>query len=278
MKAIRVGILILVSLVALFPLWWEINGSFLDNTAVLKTPPPLHPFGGDLENYRVILANFPIFRWLWNSTVIMVAVVILEIAIAFPCAYALEIVRFRGSRVVWTAFLVSMMLPNQLSLIPLYRMMRAFGMTTTRWGLIVPFVLSIFAVFVLRAYLRDFPRELIDAADMDGATERRKLFGILVPMSVPVLAALGTMAAIGTWNNYFWQSLVANTPRNRTLVVGVARAVYDKVVFHQLGLDWVDYGLLMAGAVIVFIPMGVLFVFTSRHVMKGLYASTGVFK
>lgn len=278
MKALRIGILIVASALALFPLWWEINGSLLDNTAVLQTPPPMLPFGGDLENYRVILASFPIFRWLWNSTVVMVGVVVLELAIAFPAAYALEVLQFRGSRKVWVAFLVSMMLPNQLSLIPLYKLMRAMGMTTTRWGLIVPFTLSIFAIFVLRAYLRDFPRELLDAAEMDGATERRKLLGILMPLSVPVLAALGTMAAIGTWNNFFWQSLVANTPRNRTLVVGVARAVWDKVVFHQLGLDFIDYGLLMAGAVLVFLPMGVLFVFTSRYVMKGLYASTGVFK
>jgi ABC-type glycerol-3-phosphate transport system permease component len=129
-------------------------------------------------------------------------------------------------------------------------------------------------VFALRAYLRDFPREVVDAASIDGAGEVRTLLGIVVPMCIPPLAALGSMAAVGVWNAYLWQSLIANTDRTRTLLIGVTRAVWDAVFYRNVfeGIGITDYGILMAGAMLVFLPMGLLFLFSHRYAMKGLYA------
>ena len=272
MKILRALILILVSLVAIFPLYWQLNGSFMENLVVVRTPPPLLPIGGDLENYKVIIANFPIWKWFLNSAVVCLGTVGLQLFIALPAAYAIEIKRFRGHRIVWGMFLASMMLTSQLSLIPLYRLMRVVGLTTRRLGLILPFCFSVLPIFILRSYLKSFPRAVLDAAEIDGAGEGRRLIGIVVPMCIPVLTALGAISMVGAWNNYFWQSIVANTARTRTLVVGVARVIYDYVIYRQLGVEWVDYGVLMAGAMIVFLPMGLFFVFSCRYAFKGLFA------
>ena len=277
-RALRVGLLILVSLLALFPLAWQLLGSFADNVGVLEIPPPVFPHGLDFSNYTVLFNGFAVFRWLWNSIIVCVGAVALELATALPAAYALELRPFRGSRAVWMAFLLSMMLSGQLSLIPLYKLIRAMGLTTSRLGLILPFSFSAFAVFSIRAYLKDYPREVLDAADIDGAGEARKLAQVVVPMCVPVIAALGSMAAVGVWNSYLWQSLIANTDRTRTLLIGVSRAVWDAVFYHLqvIGVDGTDYGVLMAGAMVVFLPMGVLFTWTCRYVMKGLFAGRGL--
>jgi len=274
MKAIRVGFLVLVSCIALGPLYWQLVGSFTDNVGILVSPPRLIPRGYDLENYRA-LGQFAIGRWLRNSVLVTVATVGLQLATALPAAYALELRPFRGSRVVWAAFLVSMMLSGQLTLIPLYKLIRAMGMTTNRLGLVVPFAFSAFSVFAIRAYLRDYPREVVDAADIDGAGEVRKLAQVVAPMCVPVLAAMASMTAVGVWNSYLWQSLIANTDRTRTLLIGVSRTIWDAVFYKKAqeeGVDLVDYGILMAGAMVVFAPMGLLFCFSARYVMKGLFA------
>lgn len=276
MRAVRILLLLLLSAAALFPLYWQLVGSFMSQQVILKTPPSLLPIPAELDNYRTIFAGYPIARWLWNSVVACAGVVMLQTAIAVPAAYALEIKRFRGSNVVWACFIGSMMFSGQLSLIPMYRMLRVLGMTTNRLGLILPSAFSVFSVFVLRSYLRDFPRDILDAADIDGAGELWKLLRIVVPLSAPPILALATMAAVGVWNNFFWQSLIANTPQNRTLVVGVARTIYDAMIYHTQGQDWTDYGVLMAGAMVVFAPMGLLFCFGHRYVMKGLYARGGV--
>lgn len=274
MRAARVALLMLVSAVAVFPLYWQAIGSVTDNKGILVTPPRLIPRGYDLENYAILVSRFAIGRWLWNSVVVVVATVALQLATALPAAYALELRPFRGARVVWTAFLVSMMLAGQLTLIPLYRLIRAMGLATNRLGLILPFAFSPFAVFAIRAYLRDYPREVIDAADMDGAGELRKLATVVTPMCVPVLAAMAAMTAVGVWNSYMWQSLIANTDRTRTLLLGVSRAVWDAVFYKTImdGVDLIDYGILMAGAMVVFAPMAVMFVFSARYSMKGLFA------
>jgi ABC-type glycerol-3-phosphate transport system permease component len=270
----RAGIIIVACMLAVFPLYWQVVGSFTDNKGILVSPPSIIPRGYNLENYQVIVTTFAIFRWVWNSVVVCVGTVALQLATALPAAYALELKPFRGARVVWMAFLVSMMFAGQLSLIPLYKLIRALGLTTSRLGLVVPSCFSAFAVFALRAYLKDFPREVVDAAALDGAGECRTLLGIVVPMCIPLLAALGSMAAVGVWNAYLWQSLIANTDRTRTLLIGVTRVVWDAVFYRNVVQDigFTDYGILMAGAMIVFAPMGLLFTFSHRYVMKGLYA------
>lgn len=272
---VRVAFLLLVSLVAVFPLYWQAIGSVTDNEGILHVPPRLLPIGYDLDNYAVLFSGrFAIGRWLWNSILVVAATVALQIGTSLPAAYAMELRPFRGARIVWAALLASMMLSGQLTLIPLYKLIRAMGMATNRLGLIVPFAVSPFAVFAMRAYLRDFPREVLDAAQIDGAGEARTIAGVVVPMCVPILAAMGSMTAVGMWNAYLWQSLIANTDRTRTLLLGVTRVVWDTVFYKQLRTeqDLIDYGVLMAGAMVVFAPMGLLFAFSARYTMKGLFA------
>jgi len=181
--------------------------------------------------------------------------------------YALAMLNFRGKNVVFVAVLATLMIPGVVTFVPLFVLVANAGLVDTLPGLVLPFLVAPFGVFLMRQFILGLPRDLLDAGRVDGAGELRIFARIILPLCGPALATLGILTCLGSWNNFLWPLVVAQTEKTYTLPV--ALALYSK------GQNSTNYGLLLAGATVVVIPILLLFVAFQRKVIEGI-ATTGI--
>jgi multiple sugar transport system permease protein len=175
--------------------------------------------------------------------------------------YSLAKKRFPLSQLLFFVYIASMMIPKQVTLVPLYILVSKFGMINTYWGLILPSVAAPFGVFLMRQFLVTVPTEIIEAAKIDGASEWRTFYKIIVPISLPAMAVLGIFTFVAEWNDFLWPLIVTNTQQMKTLQAGLA-LLQEEVPMQ--------YAFLMSGATYAAVPMIIIFFAFSKYFLKGV--------
>ncbi|MFS0821225.1 carbohydrate ABC transporter permease [Bacillus sp. 1P02SD] len=199
--------------------------------------------------------------WFFNSFYIAVVVTIGILLFDSMAGYVLAKKRFPGRNLIFWSIIATMMIPGQVTLVPLFIMVRNFGMMDTHWALIFPDLAMVFGVFLMRQFMHSIPDELIDAAKIDGASEWKTYWKIILPLAKPGLAALGIFTFMNVWNSFLWPIIVLNDANLYTLPVGL-KTLQDA--------NLASFKLLMSGAAIASVPMIIVFMLFQRHFVKGL--------
>ncbi|MGC4939139.1 carbohydrate ABC transporter permease [Kribbella sp. DT2] len=260
-----IAVLGLVAVAA--PFVWMLLGSFKTQGELLQVPPTWLPQAPTTQNYDDLFnkANFP--RYFFNSTVVALAVTAGNLAFCSMIGYALAKLRFKGRNALFVLVLATLMVPGMVTFVPLFVFVTNAGLANSYPGLILPFLVSPFGVFLMRQFFSGLPDDLMDAGRVDGTSELGIFARIMLPLTRPALATLGILTFLGSWNNFLWPLVIAQTEDKYTLPVALA--------LYSTGQNAQNYGLLMAGAVVVVVPVLVMFVIFQRHVTKGI-AITGL--
>ena len=254
---------LLFTAVMLFPLYWMINVSFTQRSAIRNGD--LFPRHFTLDHYQVVLHQQ--LPFLGTSMLVGLGTVALTLIISAPAGYALSKLVVPGRRVLSFVLLVAQMIPAVVMALGFYTVYTRLGILDTLPGLILPFLVSPFGVFLMRQYISTLPRDLLDAARVDGAGELSIFWRIILPLCGPALATLGILTFLGSWNNFLWPLVVAQTEDTYTLPVALA--------LYSTGQNSTQYGLLLAGATVVVLPVLVVFLVFQRRFIEGI-ATTGI--
>lgn len=256
-------LLILVSIMVLFPIYTAVTISLLDDTQVAQYPPQLYPTQFSLKNYARALEQAPLLRYLFNSITQSTLVMLGQLITACLAAYAFAFIDFKGRNVLFLVFLATLMIPWEATIIPNYLTIKKLGWDNTFQGLAVPFMATGFGTFLLRQFFLKIPRELHDAAIMDGCGNFRFLTTIVLPLARPALGTLAVYSFLQTYNQYLWPLLITNDQSMRTVQIGIA-LLQDEERFM--------FNIVMAGVVFVLLPTFILFFFSNRQLIRGLTA------
>ena len=249
------------AVLAMLPMLWMISASLMPSGEATTYPPKLIPRTVTLEHYRALFTRLSLGRYLINSTVIALTVTAISILINSMAGYAFAKLRFRSRDRVFRLLSAGLVVPVQVSMLPLFLLMRELGLINTYWGVIIPSMASIFGIFLVRQYALSLPDDLLDAARVDGASELRIYRSIVLPVITPILATLAIWTFLSTWNDFMWPLIVLSDERRFTLPVALANLVGEHVQ---------DTELMMAGAVLTVMPVLVVFLFLQRYYMAGL--------
>jgi multiple sugar transport system permease protein len=265
-RALFYGLLLAAALTFLFPFLFMVSTS-------VKGPRELYsmnliPQEPTLDHYRAVFTQIPIGRALFNSAFVYGLQTLSVLVLSSIVGYALARLRFFGREFVFNVILLTMMIPGQLLLIPLYILIVRFGWTDSYQGLIVPGMVSAFGIFMFRQHFLTIPQELIDAARVDGASDLTILFRVIWPLSVPVLITVGVFTFMGGWNDFLWPAIVNRDIAFQTLTQMVT-------LYGIGGQAGGQVGAVMASTLIAVVPMIVVYLVFQRYYLQGV-ASTGV--
>ncbi|BBI31732.1 carbohydrate ABC transporter permease [Cohnella abietis] len=258
--------LIVASITLIFPFLWMLSGGFKDSLEVVKMPPQLLPSQWNFDNFIQIEKFFPLYRFLFNSVVIAIVTTVLQLLICAMAAYVFAKITFKGRQAIFVVFLTTMMIPAQVTLVPLFILFSQTNLIDTYAGLILPGIFSAYGTFLLRQNIMTIPNELLEAAFIDGASYYRVFGSIIMPLIKPTLAALTIFAFMSSWNSFLWPLIATNSKELMTLPLGLSK----------LQGKWsTEWNLLMAGNVISFLPIFAVYLFAQRYFIKGM-TMTGI--
>jgi len=249
------------------PFAWMILGSFKTTRELRQRPPTWIPEEPTLQNYRDLFDRLDFPRYFLNSTVAALAVTAGNLLFCSMLGYALVKLDFPGKRALTAVMLATLMIPAFVTFMPLFVLVSNMNLTNSRAGLILPFLAGAFGAFLMRQFMFSIPDELLDAARVDGAGEYRIFFRIVLPLCGPALATLGVLTFLTNWNSFLWPLVVASTEDMYTLPVALA--------LFSIGQQESNVALQMAGAVVVVLPIVILFFAMQRYVIRGV-ATTGL--
>ena len=269
-KGILIIIVVLWAVLSLMPLYIMYTSSFTQVGVDFDVDDiSLIPQNTNFDNYRNLLDRTGILVWIWlfNSFLVAAIPTISKLFFDALAGYALAKMNFPGRRVIFWSILTSLMVPQFVTLIPLYRMMFEFGWIDTYWALLFPGLASVSGVFLFKQFLSTLPSSLIEAARADGCSEFKIFWKIVMPLSKPAFAVMGIMSFVSSWNNYFWPYLVTNSREFFTFQVGLVSLIG---VESASGGQTADYGVIMAGAVIASILPVIIFLLFQKYFVKGV--------
>jgi multiple sugar transport system permease protein len=261
-----VALTLAISFVMLLPLVRMLLTSFKPETDIVTFPPRLFPRQLTLQHYVDVWHRIPFARLYLNTILFAGGVTVISLLLDSMAAYALARLQFRGRGVVLALVLVMLMLPFQVTLIPLYDLLNSLGWTDTLHGLIVPRATNAFGIFFLRQFFLSLPKDLEEAARVDGAGEFRIYRQIMIPLAVPALLTLGLFHFMYNWNDLLWPLIVNQDQAHQTLPSGLALFMGQHVV---------EYGVLMAASVMSLVPVVLFFLLIQRRFVEGV-ATTGI--
>jgi len=253
--------LVLLALIALAPLLWMLSVSFMPAGAASHFPPPLLPSRFTLDNYRELFERIGIGHYLVNSVIVACAITVLSLLVNTMAGYAFAKLQFRGRERIFTVLLAALVIPAQVTMLPLFLMMKQLHLVNSYGGVVVPALATVFGIFLVRQYARSIPDELLEAARIDGAGEARIFFQIVLPMLKPVLVTLAIFTFLGAWNDFMWPLIVLTDTSHYTLPVALASLSREHIQ---------DVEMMMAGAVITVLPVLALFLVLQRYYIQGL--------
>lgn len=265
LRILAFAMLCAVALMMTAPFLWMLLTSLKTQQEAFQFPPSLLPARPVWENYTQLFTLVPFGRYFLNTLLVTVAVVIGQLFVCSLAAYAFARLNFMGRDALFVLYLATMMVPFQVTLIPLYLLVFQLGWVNTYWGLIAPGLSSAYGIFLLRQAFLTVPQELIDAARMDGASEFTIYSRVFLPMNGPSLATLGVFAFLGTWTDLLWPLLIVRNPQMRTLELGLA--YFQSAVPQFVQPNW---PLLMAAAVVVMLPVIVVYLMAQRYFVEGI--------
>ncbi len=256
-------ILVVASVVAVLPFIWMIFGSFKTGREIRQTPPTFFPQEFTFDNYNTILADddLPLAVFYRNSAIIAVANVIQVLFTSSLFGYIFAKFDFKGKGIIFWFIMATMMLPSQITMIPGYLVLAKLGLINKLWALIIPAAIDAFGIFLFRQFAFSIPNELLDAARVDGASEFRIYYSIVLPQLGPALATFGMLTFMFNWNAYLWPLIVLTEEKVRTLPIILTW--YSNQHSNQLHLT-------MAASVMVVLPVLLVFMFTQKWIVKGI--------
>ncbi len=259
------SLLVVAAVLTAFPLFWMLSVSFMPTGAASTYPPPLLPAEPTLDNYRELFANHSAGRYLFNSALVATLATLISLVINTMAGYAFAKLRFRGRDRIFRGLLGALVIPAQVTMIPLFALVKEMGLVSTYGGVLVPYLTSVFGIFLIRQYALSLPDELLEAARIDGASEARIFWSLVVPLLKPILVTLAILTFLATWNDFMWPLIVLTEQKLYTLPVAIAGLSREYVQDNEL---------MMAGAVVTVIPVLVLFLAMQRYYIAGILAGS----
>lgn len=258
-------IVIVGALLMFFPFLWTIITSITPGASLTVTP-ALIPENPTFDAYLRLFNEKPFARVIFNSVLLAAITTVVQLVTSSTAGYAFSRLPFRGQTAVFAVYLATMMIPLQVLIVPLFVELKTFGLLNTYLGALLPTFASAFGIFLLRQAINQVPRELDEAATIDGAGHFRIFFSVILPNIRPALATLVVFAFMGSWNSFLWPLVVLRSPELQTLPIALA------ALQGQYISDW---DVIMAGSVISVIPMLALYIFAQKYVIQGV-ASSGI--
>lgn len=257
--------LVLLALATLLPFVWMVSASFMPTGEATAVPPRLFPSRPTTAHYVALFTRLDVGRAAANSALLATAITLVSVLLNSMGGYAFAKFQFRGRDRLFRILLAALIIPAQVSMLPLFLMLKQMGLVNTYWGVIVPGLSSIFGMFLVRQYAQSIPDSLLDAARVDGASELRIYWTLVLPACKPVLVTLALFTFMGAWNDFLWPLVVLTDDTMYTLPVALA---------NLLGEHVQDTELMMAGAVLTVTPVVVLFVALQRYYIAGILSGS----
>jgi multiple sugar transport system permease protein len=245
------------------PFYWSVGTSLKLEQFVFASPPQWWPHPLSLESYINILTRIPFLSYFTNSVFVAAVTTLGHVFFDTLAAYAFAKLKFPGRDKIFFLFLIVLMVPSQVNLIPMYRIMVTLHWTDTYLALIVPNLTSVFGIFMMRQFLMSIPNELLDAARIDGCNEFQVFYKVALPLALPGIATLVILTFMDRWNDFLWPRIVTNSENMFTLPVGLAQLQMKNTS---------NEAQIMAGTVLTALPMIVVFLFMQRQFIEGMTA------
>jgi len=249
----------------LFPLFWMLSASLMANGEATQFPPHLVPHAATLDQYRQLFTRLNLGRAFFSSAFVASMVTIFSVLFNSMAGYAFAKLRFGGRDRIFGILLAALVIPPQVGMLPLFLLMKQLHLVNSYWGAIIPSLATVFGVFLIRQFMLDVPQELLEAARLDGASELRIYWSVVLPLARPILATLATFMFMSTWNDFMWPLIILSDQSHYTLPVALANLSGEHVQ---------DLELMMAGSVVTVLPVLLLFVFLQRYYIAGLMAGS----
>lgn len=258
-------ILLIGAFLSLLPLFWMISTSLKTVGEIFKYPPSLLPSKFYWDNYITAFNSAPWIRYFLNTALYTFCTVAGVLLTSVMSGYAFSKLEWKGRNATFIAYLGTMMVPSQVTIIPVFMILSKLGWVNSYAGLIIPGLTSAFGCFLMRQFMVGLPDELVEAGLIDGASHYRILVQIVLPLVKPSLATLGVFTFMGAWNAFFWPLIVTNSDKYYTVQIGLSafQGLYGNV----------DWGSMMAAATMVSIPVLIAFLFTQQYFIEGITMS-----
>ncbi|MCK4297580.1 MAG: carbohydrate ABC transporter permease [Candidatus Marinimicrobia bacterium] len=254
-------ILIIMCILTLAPLVWMISASLMPTGQANTYPPKFIPTKVTFVHYINLFTRLNLFRYFMNSTIVSLAVTFISLFVNSMAGFAFAKYRFPGRDRIFKLLLAAMIIPGQVTMLPLFLMLNRMGLINTYWGIIIPGMASIFGIFLIRQYIFSIPDSLIEAARMDGASDFRIYWSVILPLCKPILVTLIIFSFMGSWNDFLWPLIVMTRDSMYTLPVALA---------NLMGEHAQDIELMMAGSVLTILPVLVVFMALQKYYIKGI--------
>ncbi len=255
------AVLLAIAGLAIAPLAWMVAASFMPTGAATTYPPPLLPHPATLAHYRDLLTRLDVARDFGNSVLVSALITASSLVINSMAGYAFAKLRFGGRERLFRLLLLGLFIPPQVAMLPLFILMRQLHLVDSFAAVVIPSMASVFGIFLIRQYVLGIPDELLDAARVDGASELRIYWSVILPLAAPVLVTLAIFVFMSAWNDFMWPLIVLTDYAKYTLPVGLANLSREHVQ---------DTELMMAAAVVTLLPVLLLFVSLQRYYLRGI--------
>ncbi|WP_349408481.1 carbohydrate ABC transporter permease [Pseudalkalibacillus sp. SCS-8] len=262
-KTIVSLLLIIGGILVSIPFLWMVASAFKPSSEVLQFPPTLFPENPTVENFVQLFErlNFAVYL---KNTIIIVVLSFGGLLLNAMAGYGFAKFNFKGREPIFYLVLATMMIPAQVTMIPVYLILNELGLTNTMTGIVLPGLAAAFSIFLFRQFMTTIPMDLIEAARLDGAGEFYIFFKLIIPIAKPIFAVQGILTFIGAWNSFLWPLIIANDESLYTLSVGLSLLQ---------GQYASNYGLQMAGAAFMVIPIIIIFSFFQKYIVEGFTMS-----
>lgn len=267
LKCLEYVVLGLMIIIFVFPFIWMLSTSLKTTAEAIQIPPTIIPNEFIFENYLKGWNSGPFFRYLGNSIFITSAILIIQFIVMVPAAYAFSKIKFKGEKILFGIVLVGLMVPPQITFLPVYIMMSKLGLINSYIPLILPFMTSSFGIFLLRQSFMQVSDEILEAARLDNASDFKIMWKVMLPIAKPAMITFGLFSFIYHWNNYFWPLVMSNNDLVRTLPIGVAMLKESEGV--------TNWNIVMAGNIMLTAPILIIYTFLNEQIKKA-FAYSGI--
>lgn len=264
---VKYAFLILVAVAVLFPFYWMIISSLKSLEEYRQSVPTFWPQHVLWGNYAEAFTQANLWRLFGNTVFVGIVSTILSLVITILAAFAFARLEFKGKNILFAGLLATMMIPGELFTITNYITVSKMELTNTYTVLIVPFLVSVFYIYLLRQSFMQIPNELYYAAKVDGTSDFKYLLKVMIPLALPTIITITILKMMGAWNSYMWPRLVANDDAHALVTYGLRNA------FQDVSGDDVNYPVQMAAVAVVSLPLILVFVFFRKYIMKGVSRS-----
>lgn len=261
-KVIMYVLLVLVAVMLILPFYWSLITSFRPTDQIQDIPIKLYPNSFTLDHYKLFFEKADVFRYFGNTFFLIAVIIVADLLTCSLAAYSLSRLQYKGKGVILKIFTASMMIPGIISLIPQFLVVDTLGISSNLLGIIVPAMISIYGVLFLRSFFLSTPKEVAEAARIDGAGEFRIYFSLYLRMIVPGLVTLALFTFNSNWNSYLWPSIIVGND-DKQWVMAIALKEFEAI--YSL-----NYGAMMAGSLITVIPSILIFLLGQRYFLENL--------